>query len=198
MRLIAGLHRGRRLTAPDGRTARPTADRVREALFNILAHGLDVDLDGVRVVDAFAGTGALGLEALSRGAAHASFIENHRDSLMALTANIETLREQGRTTLLRTDATKPPPAPEPCAVAFLDPPYHKGLAAPCLDALARQGWLSPHAVAVVEVAADELFVPPAGFVVEDERGYGAAKVVLLRVTIGLSPKPIRGDAPSPL
>ena len=180
MRIIAGLHKGRRLAAPDGRIARPTGDRVREALFNILAHGLDVELEDARVVDAFAGTGALGLEALSRGAAHASFVENHRDSLTALTANIQTLREEGRTTLVRTDATKLPLASSPCTLAFLDPPYNANLAPLCLGALARQGWLAPKAIGVVEVAADEAFTAPEGFTILEERGYGAARVVFVR------------------
>lgn len=179
MRIIAGSHRGRRLAAPAGRVARPTADRTREALFNILAHSDHVDLEGATVLDAFAGSGALGLEALSRGAARAFFIENHRDSLAALAANIETLGERQRASIVRTDATKPPLAPTACGLILLDAPYHSGLSGPCLEALARQGWLAEGALAVVEIAADEAFIPPPGFACLDERRYGAAKLVFL-------------------
>ncbi|HSV28132.1 MAG TPA: 16S rRNA (guanine(966)-N(2))-methyltransferase RsmD, partial [Candidatus Omnitrophota bacterium] len=171
--------KGRRLAAPAGRVARPTADRTREALFNILAHSEHVELDGAVVVDCFAGSGGLGLEALSRGAADASFVESHPDSLKALTANIADLREGERATVLRCDATKLPPARMPCTLALLDAPYNSDLSAPCLLALARQGWLAPGALCVVEVAAKEAFTPPAGFTQVDERTYGAAKLVFL-------------------
>lgn len=177
MRIVGGSHKGRRLAAPPGRVARPTADRAREALFNILAHSDRVELEGARVVDAFAGSGALGLEALSRGAAHASFIENHPGSLAAIKANLEDLRESARATVIRADATKPPPARQPCTLALLDAPYELELSAPCLAALARQGWLAPNALAVIEVAAREALTPPAGFEVVDERTYGAARLV---------------------
>ncbi len=180
MRIVAGRHRGRRLVAPVGGTARPTADRARQALFNILAHGGGVTLAGARVVDLFAGTGALGLEALSQGAAHAWFIESHPAALAALAANIAALGEAERTTVIRADATRPPAAIQPCSLALLDPPYHSDLAGPCLAALARGGWLAEEALAVVEVAAREPFAAPAGFVVEEERGYGAARLVFLR------------------
>jgi len=179
MRIVAGLHKGRRLEAPPGRTARPTADRVRQALFDILAHSPRVDLDGARVVDAFAGSGALGLEALSRGAAEVCFIENHPASVAAIAANIGALDQEDRARIIRADATRPPPAPFACTLAFLDPPYHSDLAAPCLEALAAKGWLAAEALVVVEVAADEAFTPPAGFEAVDERRHGAAKLVFL-------------------
>ena len=182
MRIVAGRHRGRRLVAPPDRVARPTADRVREALFNILAHSDLVELDGAMVVDAFAGSGALGLEALSRGAAHAVFLDNHTESLAAIRANLETLDEEDRATVSRADATKPPTAPRPPrTLALLDPPYRSDLACPCLEALLRQGWLAPGALAVVEVAAAEPFTPPAGFETVDERVYGAAKLVFVQL-----------------
>jgi 16S rRNA (guanine966-N2)-methyltransferase len=179
MRLVAGRHKGRRLEAPPGRIARPTADRVRQALFDILAHTDLVELDGAVVVDAFAGSGALGLEALSRGASHASFLELDTQSLAAIYANIKALKEESRTKVIRADATKPPAAPQPGTLAFLDPPYHSGLAAPCLEALAAKGWLAEEALAVVELATDEAFTPPAGFVQMDERDRGAARLVFL-------------------
>ena len=180
MRIVAGRHRGRRLDAPAGRDSRPTADRARQALFNILAHAEGTPLAGARVVDCFAGTGALGLEALSQGAAHASFVEAHPAALTALRANIAALGETARTTVLRADATRPPTTSHPCGLAFLDPPYHVGLAGPCLTALAERGWLTENALAVVEVAAREDFAAPIGFAITDERVYGAARLVFLR------------------
>ncbi len=179
MRLIAGRHKGRRLAAPEGRGARPTSDRAREAVFSILS-SRDV-LAGAVVLDAFAGTGALGLEALSRGADKAVFLENHRASLAALKHNIETLGEAGRAVILAADATRPPPAGghAPCTLAFLDPPYRMGLAAPCLEALAAKGWLAEDAVVVVEIAADEALIPPPGWALSDERVYGAARMMFL-------------------
>lgn len=179
MRIVGGSHKGRRLTAPDGRGTRPTSDRARESLFNILAHSPLVDLDGARVVDAFAGSGALGLEALSRGAEHAWFLERDHAALAAIRANVAELRVEGQTTILRADATKPPPAVQPCTLALVDAPYEKDLSAPCLAALAQRGWLAPGALAMVEVAAREVLPVPEGFTIEDERTYGAARVVFL-------------------
>jgi 16S rRNA (guanine966-N2)-methyltransferase len=186
MRIVAGRHRGRRLAAPAGSIARPTADRARQALFNILAHADGLTLAGARVVDSFAGTGALGLEALSQGAAHACFIERHPAALAALEANIAALGEAERTTIIRADATRPPAAAQACTLALLDPPYHSDLAGPCLTALAGGGWLADGALAVVEVAAREPFAPPAGFAIVDERSYGAARLVFLRCPAGTS------------
>jgi len=176
MRIVAGSHKGRTLVAPPGRTARPTADRVRQALFDILAHSDLVDLEGARVIDAFAGSGALGLEALSRGAERAWFLDTHPASLDAIRANVETLRESARTRLLRADATRPPVAEAACTLAFLDPPYHGGLAAPALAALDAAGWLAADVLAVVEIAADEDFVPPQGFTQADSRRHGPARI----------------------
>jgi 16S rRNA (guanine966-N2)-methyltransferase len=184
MRIVSGSHRGRRLLAPSGEAVRPTSDRAREALFNILAHGAFA-ADGLpfaeaAVLDAFAGTGAFGLEALSRGAAEAIFVENDRDALLALRRNIADLGETARTRIVAGDATRPPRATVACAVAFLDPPYKSGLAAAALEALAAVGWLAPNALAVVEIGAREPFAPPAGFTLRDERIYGAARLVFLR------------------
>ncbi|CUW37411.1 putative Ribosomal RNA small subunit methyltransferase D [Magnetospirillum sp. XM-1] len=179
MRIVAGLHKGRRLEAPSGRDTRPTADRVRQALFDILVHSDLVEMEDARVVDAFAGSGALGLEALSRGAAHACFLELAAQPLAAVYANVKALREEERTKVIRADAAKPPVAPHACTLAFLDPPYHSGLAAPCLEGLAAKGWLEEGALAVVEVAADEAFTPPAGFEIADERPRGAARLVFV-------------------
>jgi 16S rRNA (guanine966-N2)-methyltransferase len=184
VRIVGGSHRGRRLLAPPGEAVRPTSDRAREALFDILSHG-DFAAEGspfadVAVLDAFAGTGAFGLEALSRGAAEAFFIENDREALVALRRNIAALGEERRARVVIGDALRPPRAPAACALAFLDPPYRSGFAAPALAALAAAGWLTPEALVIVEVAAREPLSPPAGFALPDERVYGAARLVFLR------------------
>ena len=131
-------------------------------------------------IDAFAGTGAIGLEALSRGAAAAVFIEQDREALAILRKNIDALRERPRTQIVPGDATRPPRATSSCAVAFLDPPYRSGLAASALAALRAAGWLAQEALAVVEIGAREELAPPAGFTLLDERVYGAARLVFLR------------------
>jgi len=184
MRIVGGRHRGRRLIAPPGDAVRPTSDRAREALFNILSHGefaaAGLPFADESVLDAFAGTGAFGLEALSRGAAAAVFIETDRVALSALRQNIAALDEEDAAHVVAGDATRPPRAPYACVVAFLDPPYHSGFAAPALTALAGMGWLTARAIAIVEIAAGETFSPPVGFTMIDERKYGAAKLVFLR------------------
>jgi 16S rRNA (guanine966-N2)-methyltransferase len=184
MRIVGGSHRGRRLVAPPGELVRPTSDRAREALFNILSHGNfaagGLPFADKAVLDAFAGTGALGLEALSRGASAAVFIESERDALTALRRNVGAFGEADRAHIVAGDATRPPRAALACAVAFLDPPYRSGLAAPALGALAAAGWLTPDALVVIEVAAREDLPPTAGFSLIDERIYGAARLVFLR------------------
>src|SRR5216683_4685004 len=156
LRIVGGSHRGRRLVAPPGELVRPTSDRAREALFNILSHGnfaaSGLPFAGRPVLDAFAGTGALGLEALSRGASAAVFIERERDALAALRRNIAALGEEDRAQIVAGDATRPPRAALACAIAFLDPPYHSGLAASALSALTAAGWLTPDTLAVIEIA----------------------------------------------
>jgi 16S rRNA (guanine966-N2)-methyltransferase len=184
MRIVAGRYRGRRLVAPPGEAVRPTSDRAREALFNIVLHGdyaaAGSPLAGKPVLDAFAGTGAVGLEALSRGAGAAAFIENDRAALAALARNIAALGAEDRAHVVSGDATRPPRALFRCALAFLDPPYGSGLAAPALTALDRAGWLLPRALAVVEIAAGEEFAAPPGFATLDARQYGAARLIFLR------------------
>src|SRR5215208_3518728 len=144
LRIVGGVHRGRRLVAPLGDTVRPTSDRAREALFNILSHGSfaasGLPFADRPVLDVFAGTGALGLEALSRGAGAAAFIENGREALAALRRNVAALGEGDRAHIVAGDATRPPRAAFTCTVAFLDPPYNSGLAVPALTALAASGW----------------------------------------------------------
>ncbi len=184
MRIIGGRHRGRRLLAPPGETVRPTSDRAREALFDILSHGRfaadGIPFAGAAVLDAFAGTGALGLEALSRGAAEVVFFERDPKALAILRRNVASLGESARAEILPCDATRPPRAGLRCAVAFLDPPYRSGLAAAALGAIAAAGWLAADALAVIEVGAQEELAPPAGFAPLDGRVYGAARLVFLR------------------
>jgi 16S rRNA (guanine966-N2)-methyltransferase len=183
VRIIAGRHKGRVLTAPEGRAVRPTSDRAREALFDILAHGrfgeAPIFLDA-QVLDAFAGTGALGLEALSRGAAHVTFIENDRTALAALRANIGALREEKNAAILPVDALHPPRAGRAATLAFLDPPYGEDIAARALAAFAAAGWFAADALVVIEVAARQKLAAPAGFMLLEERRYGAARLVFLR------------------
>ncbi|CAA7624624.1 16S rRNA (guanine(966)-N(2))-methyltransferase RsmD [Magnetospirillum sp. UT-4] len=195
MRIVGGRHRGRRLAAPAGGATRPTADRAREALFNILAHSPLVALDGAVVVDAFAGSGALGLEALSRGAAAVTFLDSHPAALAAIRDNLKSLGETA--TVLRADATRPPAAVAPCTLAFLDAPYGKGLSEPALAALAGAGWLAESALCVVEVAAAEDFTPPDGFTVVDERRYGAAKLVFAVYAAAQKESPLRSGGGFP-
>lgn len=155
MRIIAGAWRGRRLQAPHGAATRPTADRVRQALFDMLQHapwaGQDA-IHGADVLDAFAGTGALGLEALSRGAARATFFEPDRTALAALRANVAACAATAR--ILATDALRPPPG-TPASLVFLDPPYGHGLVPRALAALAASGWLAPGALVVAELGATD-------------------------------------------
>ena len=185
MRIIAGRHRGRRLLAPAGAATRPTADRVRQALFDMLWHAPwagRAAVEGARVLDAFAGTGALGLEALSRGGAHATFLENDRAALSAIRANVAACREAERCVVLAADATRPPRAPEPCGLVFLDPPYGKGLVEASLRALSAAGWIAPGALVCAEREAAPAAAPPPppGFALLAERAHGPARVVFLR------------------
>jgi len=180
MRIVAGRHRGRVLMTPGGQNTRPTSDRAREALFNIIDHG-EPRLVGERVLDAFAGSGALGFEALSRGAGHATFLENDGQAFAVIYANAKKLEVDGQVSVLRADAANPPKAPAPCRFVFIDPPYKSGLARPTLTALQDQGWIAPFALVVVEVAAGEPFVSPIEVLtIVDERTYGAARLVFLR------------------
>lgn len=158
MRIIAGARKGRILTAPAGATTRPTADRVRQALFDMLLHapwGGPSLLTGAHVLDAFAGTGALALEALSRGASSASFFETDRAALSALRSNIAGCGWKESCNVFPRDVTKPPRARSACSLIFVDPPYRQGLPARTLAALAAQGWIANGALAVIETAADE-------------------------------------------
>lgn len=182
MRIIAGQFRGKALLSPGDESIRPTSDRAREAVFNILASRIGVHLDGLKVLDLFAGTGALGLEALSRGAQGAVFVETGAEARGIIRDHIEAFGAGGIAKLLRRDATALGPAGTmgPFDLVFLDPPYGKGLAETALAALAANGWIADAALAIAETGAKESFAPPAGFEPLDERAYGAAKFVLMR------------------
>lgn len=190
MRIVGGRHRGRPLQAPEGSDVRPTADRARESLFNILEHGrFSADgispLRGAHVLDAFAGTGALGLEALSRGAARLVAMDNAADAIACIRANARALGELARVTLFQCDAARPAPPPAgpagtPCSLVFLDPPYKSGLGPAALAALAGAGWIAPGAICVLELDKAEHGLAPEGFTILDERRYGKAKLVFLR------------------
>ena len=162
---------------------RPTGERVREALFDILLHGgMSRSLDGAHVVDLFAGTGALGLEALSRGAAQLTAVECEADIRGVLRANIEALDCGARATVVACDATRLPPAGTVCDLALLDPPYRAGLAMPALAALVGGGWLDDEATVVVEHGVDDPFEPPAALTVQDRRRYGRTALTFLSLT----------------
>ncbi len=184
MRIVAGKHRGRRLDAPGGRDVRPTSDRTRQSLFNILSHGdwtgdgRDV-LDGADVLDAFCGTGALALEALSRGAARAAFLDKSRASLDLARRNADALGETANCRFVLGDAARPPAPPFAATLAFLDPPYAQDLAPPALSGLAGAGWLAPGALVCVEVGAGDVFIAPPRFEVLDERDYSQARIHFL-------------------
>ena len=180
MRIVGGKHKGRPLAAPKGVDTRPTSDRAREAIFNVLAHGIDgPDLHGARVIDVFAGTGALGLEALSRGAQHATFVESHRGAARVLKDNILTLGEDANTTVIERPADTIGTPKVGVDYAFLDAPYEQGLSEPALTHLADSGWLKPGAVVMVEVALRETFTPSARFDLIKEKTYGAARALFL-------------------
>lgn len=182
MRIIGGKWRGRTLTPPDGRDIRPTGDRVREAIFNIVEHGRHTKGGGspipsAVVLDGFAGTGAMGIEALSRGAAKAYFLEKDRVSIDVLKKNLADCGTAA--TIRKADCLAPPPAPETCDLVFLDPPYGQGMAVPALIALTDAGWIGDNALCMVEIGKGDGFETPDGFEMLDERRYGAARVILL-------------------
>lgn len=185
MRIVAGKHRGLTLATPKDERVRPTSDRVREALFNVLAHndfGIGFSIEGARVLDLFAGTGALGLEALSRGSKYVLFVDDHAESRALVRRNVEAAHATGATKIWRRDATglseMPANAGGPFDLVFLDPPYRKGLVALALASARDGGWLAPNAIIVAEMAEDE------GFAADwletlDERIYGTTRVAIM-------------------
>lgn len=179
MRIIGGRWRGRRLAAPTGADTRPTADRARQALFDMLMHSpwAAGALPGATVLDAFAGTGAMGLEALSRGAARACFIENGRPALAALRANIAACKAEALAEVIAADA-RIPPRGSACSVIFLDPPYGRDLVPAALAGLGPTGWLAPGALIVAEVGSEE--PPPVDIPLFADRTFGAARICIWR------------------
>jgi len=181
MRVVGGRLKGRNLVSPSSREIRPTADRLRESVFNILIHAYDDPIEGARVLDLFAGTGALGVEAVSRGANFALFVDNGAEARALLRNNVEALALGGVTKVYRRDATDLGPAHpvEPFSLAFLDPPYRQGLAERALASLRAGGWLTPDALVVVEEAADAAFQAPDGFTEIDRRRYDDTEFTFL-------------------
>lgn len=181
MRIVGGALRGRALLTPEDRAVRPTADRVREALFNVLAHAAWApDLDGLTVLDACCGTGALGFEALSRGAAMAMLLDSDAGSLGIARRNADALGLAGRCRFLRADATKPGPAPAAAGLVLIDPPYRSGIVSAALPALAAGGWLAPGAIVAAEDEDDGPPLAVPGFDWLDGRRWGRARIDLLR------------------
>ena len=184
MRIIGGDMRGRPIHAPVGLVSRPTTDRVRESLFNILSSMAETQLSGARVIDLFAGSGALGIEALSRGAAQCLFVESDAQARGAIRDNIERLNLIGKTSLHRRSAIslgkRPASAGDTFSLAFLDPPYGNDLVPQALKSLTAGDWLSPGAIAVAETQADETLDPPPAFEELDSRRYGNSKLWFLR------------------
>lgn len=180
MRIIAGTLRGRRLMAPRSQAIRPTADRARESLFNMLAHGL-MDFTGAHVADVFAGTGALGLEALSRGAAHVTFVDQNPSALELVRRNAEAFKVGEQVRILRADTRRLPDASHPMDLVFLDPPYGQGLLPPALLSLKTHGWLKPGAILALEAGHDEDIPLPPWTELLKERDVGEAKFVLAAV-----------------
>lgn len=179
MRIVAGSMRGRVLETPSGQGTRPTSERAREALFNILAHR-DIPIQGARIADIFAGSGALGFEALSRGAAAATFVEKDNAALRALYANAQKLGVADRISILPVDARFLLEEATPFQYLFMDPPYKSGLAFEILPLLLHKGWIASESLAIVEIAAKEKFVLPESFEVVDDRKYGAARLLFVK------------------
>jgi 16S rRNA (guanine966-N2)-methyltransferase len=182
MRVVGGRLKGRNLAAPSSRDIRPTADRLRESVFNILVHAYDDPIEGARVLDLFAGTGALGIEAVSRGAKFALFVDNGAEARALLRNNVESLGLGGVTKVFRRDAANLGPAHpvEPFSLVFLDPPYGKGLAEKALASLRDGAWLTPGALVVVEEAKAAVFTAPEGFEELERRAYDDTEFVFLR------------------
>lgn len=188
MRITGGKLGGRRLAAPENQLVRPTSDRARQAIFNILEHhdfGIEFTVENAAVADLFAGTGALGIEALSRGARFCLLVDNDADSRALQRENVEALGLTGVTKIWRRDATDLGPlgagASGPFDLVFLDPPYRKDLIAPALKSLREGGWLSPHALLVIETSKGESFAHD-DYTQLDMRNYGEADVAFLTPT----------------
>lgn len=186
MRIVAGSLKGRAIVAPEGQGTRPTSDRARQAVFNVLEHAAwAAPLQGMRVIDLFAGSGALGFEAMSRGAAFCLFVETDDSARGAIRENAEAYGVMGATRVHRRSATdlgsRPGSDGEAFDMVFLDPPYGKGLGEPALTGLLAGNWLKPGAVVVLERGSDEPEIETPGYQQIDARAYGAARVLFMRV-----------------
>jgi 16S rRNA (guanine966-N2)-methyltransferase len=186
VRITGGSLRGRNLAAPRDERVRPTSDKVRQAVFNVLVHndfGFGFSLDGARVADIFAGTGALGIEAISHGAAFCLFVDDAAESRALIRENVESFGLTGTSKIWRRDATDLGPintgSGGPFDLVFLDPPYRKNLIVPALASLRDGGWLADNAVLVVETGADETLAIPDGFAAKEPRPYGETAVSIL-------------------
>ena len=181
MRIVGGRLSGRPLAGPKDYAIRPTSDRLRESLFNVLAHAYGDPCAGAHVLDLFAGTGALGLEAMSRGAAFCAFVDEGAEARGLIRANVDALGLGGASRVLRRDATKLGAIAtfRPFDLVFLDPPYRKGLAEQALIAARDGGWLKPDALIVVEEAADAAFTAPDGFQETERRPYAESELIFL-------------------
>lgn len=188
MRIVGGNFKGRRIAAPSGQNTRPTTDRTRESLFNILAHKDDFDFEGARVLDLFAGSGALGLEAISRGASFCLFVETDAAARGAIRDNVEALGLFGNTRIHRRPAnalgTKPAGVGDPFSLVFMDPPYGKDLIIPTLTTLSAGAWLMPGAWVIAEHEAGLSLPPPEGFDLLETRGFGDTEISFLRTPAG--------------
>ncbi len=184
LKIIAGKHRGRNIETAPSKDIRPTTSFAREGMFNILMHGRfsgeNSPLIGKRVVDLFCGSGALGFEALSRGAAHVTFIDQNPKALELAKKTASIIGETANSAFIRSDSTHVPRAVLSCALAFVDPPYDKGLAEKGLESLVLGGWLEDGAIVVVEQSKKEPLKPSSAFTLLDERSYGIAKISILR------------------
>jgi 16S rRNA (guanine966-N2)-methyltransferase len=182
MRIVAGQFRSHPLEAPKGSATRPTSDKVRQALFNVLQHGVGLDFSGIRVLDLFAGSGALGLEALSRGARFCCFIDDAGSARAAIHKNVEALSLTGAAKIWRRDATRLGPAGtlQPFDLAFCDPPYGKGLGEKALASALEGGWLKPGAIVVLEERSDAAVALPEGLAELDRRSYGDTALTIAR------------------
>jgi 16S rRNA (guanine966-N2)-methyltransferase len=182
MRIIGGQHKGRRLATPRSSAVRPTSDRLRETIFNVLTHAYDDPVPGARVLDLFAGTGAMGLEAISRGAAFAVLVDDGAEARGLIRANVEALGAAGITRIFRRDATRlgPVKPSEPFSLVFCDPPYGKGLAERALASAVAGGWLAADALVLVEEAAGAEITLPGDLSLVERRDYGETEVVIAR------------------
>lgn len=179
MRIIAGKHRSRNIDAPEGKSVRPTTDRMRERIFSMLQHHRYPALLNARVADLYAGTGALGLEALSRGAGHATFVEKTQSTFSCLKKNVASLGEDDNTSLMKISARSLPFANEPYDIIFMDPPYHKGMVEPTLYCLLERNWLAEDGVIIAELAVDDELTIPDALTIIDDRKQGQQRILFM-------------------